>query len=318
MKKEKKDVRETVIVTGAGGAAGVAVVRALAGRCPVVAADCDPLAVGLHLADDHGVLPRADCPDFAAHLAKLAARTGATALVCTVAEEVPALHEGAGLLAEAGLRTWLPSAESVLTCSDKWRFARACADAGIPAPVTALGTVRGVPGPWIVKPRSGRGSRDVYAVDTPDEAAWALARVPDPIVQTRLTGAEFTVDALVGPDGRLAGAVPRWRLATKGGISTTGRTFDHPGLVDGVARLLAAVGLVGPANVQGFVSETGEISFMEVNPRFSGGLPLSLAAGADLVGEYLRVLDGLPLRPERLRARPGVTMLRHFEEVYVG
>lgn len=305
-----------VIVTGAGGAAGVAVIRALLGHRPVVAADCDPLAVGLHLADDHGLLPRGDHPDFAAHLAKLAARTGATALVCTVAEEIPALHEGAALLAEAGLRTWLPSAASARTCTDKWLFAQACAAIGVPTPPTGLGTVDGVPGPWIVKPRFGRGSRDVHAVDTSGEAAWALARVPDPIVQTRLTGAEFTVDALVDRDGTLVGAVPRLRLVTRAGISTTGRTFDHPALVAGVARLLNAVGLVGPANVQGFLDGSGGFAFTEVNPRMSGGLPLSLAAGADLVGEYLRGVDGLPLR--RITGRPDVTMLRHFEEVFVG
>lgn len=307
-----------VLVTGAGGAAGVAVVRALAGTRRVVAADCDPDAVGLHLADDAGVLPRADSPDFVTHLVKLAARTGATALVCTVAEEIPPLHEGADLLAEAGLRTWLPGAASVRTCADKWLFARACDATGTPAPRTALGTVDGVPGPWIVKPRFGRGSRDVYAVDTADEAAWAMARMAEPLVQTRLSGREFTVDALVDRRGHLAGAVPRLRLATKAGISTFGRTFDDPALVVAVGALLSAVGLVGPANVQGFLDGSGSFAFTEVNPRMSGGLPLSLAAGADFVGEYLREVDGLPARPDRLVGRAGVTMLRHFAEVFLG
>jgi carbamoyl-phosphate synthase large subunit len=56
----------------------------------------------------------------------------------------------------------------------------------------------------------------------------------------------------------------------------------------------------------------------EVNPRFSGGLPLTLAAGADVVEEYLRGVMGLPLRPERLVARPGVKMMRYFCEVFEG
>jgi len=296
----------------------VAVVRALAGRRLVVAADCDPAAVGLQLADDAGVLPRADSPDFVAHLAKLAGRTGATALVCTVAEEIPGLHDGAQLLAEAGLNTWLPTAHTVRTCTDKWLFALACLAGSIPAPSTALGTTDGVPGPWIVKPRFGRGSRDVYPVDTLADAAWILPRVPEPIVQTRLPGHEFTGDALVAPAGQLAGAVPRWRLETKAGISSKGRTFTCTPLVSEVRRLLGVVGLVGPANVQGFMEESGEFAFTEVNPRFSGGLPLSLAAGADLVGEYLRGLEGHSIRPERLTARPDVTMLRYFAEVYLG
>jgi carbamoyl-phosphate synthase large subunit len=135
-------------------------------------------------------------------------------------------------------------------------------------------------------------------------------------VQTRLSGAEFTVDALVNPHGQLAGAVPRWRLETKAGISTKGRTFHCQPLVSQVARLLNILGLVGPANIQGFHTAAGEFAFTEVNPRFSGGLPLSLAAGADFVGEYLRGLEGLPVRTERLIAQPGVTMLRHLDEVF--
>ena len=36
------------------------------------------------------------------------------------------------------------------------------------------------------------------------------------------------------------------------------------------------------------------------------------------VGEYLRGIQGMPLRPDHLAFRPGVTMLRHFEEVFEG
>jgi carbamoyl-phosphate synthase large subunit len=236
--------------------------------------------------------------------------------VPTVAEELVTLAEASETLAQAGLAHWLPTPTAVRACTDKWRFAHVLVEHGIAGPTTQLGSVEGVPGPWIVKPRFGRGSRDVIAVDDADELGWALAKVPDPIVQTRLSGREFTVDALVDRGGALAGAVPRWRLETKAGISTKGRTFEDKSLVREVGRVLSAVGLEGPANVQGFVDDAGEVSFMEVNPRFSGGLPLSLAAGADLVGEYVRGILGQPVRSERLAFKPGVTMLRHFAEVF--
>ena len=195
---------------------------------------------------------------------------------------------------EAGVATWLPAADAVTRCLDKWRFRAAVTAAGIAAPATGLGTADGVPGPWIVKPRFGRGSGDVYAVDEEDELAWALRRVPAPIVQTRLAGREFTVDALVDRDGRLAGAVPRWRIETKAGISTKGTTFADDRLVAGVGALTRTLGLTGPCNVQGFVAPDGSRWFVEVNPRFSGGLALSLAAGAELVAEYLHGMFGQP------------------------
>jgi carbamoyl-phosphate synthase large subunit len=304
----------TIIVTGAGGPAGVAVIRALrsAGH-RVVGADADASAVGLRLADEAAVLPRCSDAAFGDAVARLAHATGADALISTVAEELATID----VSHVTGLKTWFPTHDAVGRCVDKWAFAKTVADAGIPAPATNLGSTDGVAGPWIVKPRFGRGSRDVYLADTHDDAAWAMARVEDPIVQTRVGGREFTVDALVDREGALAGAVARWRDETRGGISTKGETFVDAALTATVAAVLTAVGLTGPANVQGFIDDGGA-TIVEVNPRFSGGLPLSLAAGADLVGEYLRGVIGLAPRPERLVPREGVRMMRYFDEVFEG
>jgi carbamoyl-phosphate synthase large subunit len=137
-------------------------------------------------------------------------------------------------------------------------------------------------------------------------------------VQTQLTGREFTLDALVDRSGTVVAAVPRWRLETKAGISTKGETFEDDEVVNVCSLVLKTVDLIGPANVQGFVAEDGAVVVHEVNPRFSGGLPLTVYSGADVVGEYLRAILGLPMRPERLVARPGVRMMRHFTEVFEG
>jgi carbamoyl-phosphate synthase large subunit len=308
-----------VLVTGAGGAAGVAVIRALreAGHY-ALAVDADPQAVGFQLADEGRVVPRFDDPTYLAAVIRIATVYEAQALICTVAEEYLVLATAQEYLEEAGLRTLMPSIDTVRTCVDKWLFAQAMDDAGLPVPATALGKATGVPGPWIVKPRNGRGSRDVHAVATKAALAAALTLTPEPIVQTQIAGREFTADALVFPSGEMCGVVPRWRLATKGGISTLGTTFEDHLVSDVVGRVLKAIGHVGPANVQGFVTADGSVVIVEVNPRFSGGLPLSLHAGADLVGEYLRAIMGREPRPERLVARPGVTMFRYFDEVYKG
>ncbi len=306
-----------VLVTGVGGAAGVAVMRALrdAGHT-VIGVDADPEAVGLRLSDEGYAVPRFDDPTFLSALIRVATVYDAQALMCTVAEEYHTLAVAGEFFEEAGVRTLMPSLETVRTCTDKWLFAQAMQSAALPVPATSLGAAGDVPGPWIVKPRYGRGSRDVHAVTTKKALAAAIALTPDPIVQTKIEGREFTADALVYPSGELCGVVPRWRLATKGGISTLGRTFDDHAVGDVVGRVLKAIGHVGPANVQGFVASDGSVTIVEVNPRFSGGLPLSLYAGADLVGEYLRAIMGREPRPERLVARAGVTMYRYFDEVY--
>jgi carbamoyl-phosphate synthase large subunit len=304
------------LVTGAGGAAGVAVLRALrAAGHHTIAVDADPDAVGLRLASEQATIPRSSDPRFADALLHVVDTTQPAALVTTVAEEIAALHELTDALDARNIGIWLPPTAAVAVCLDKWKFARVLTDAGIATPATGLGDAAGIPGPWIVKPRFGRGSRDVYDVEDPTELTWACRRTPEPIVQTAAPGAEFTADLLVDRDGRVVACVPRWRLETKAGISTKGETFKDATLDAVVARTVAAVGLQGALNLQGFVHD-GATTVVEINPRFSGGLPLSLAAGADLVGEHLRGTLGQPIRIERLQARAGVRMSRYFSECF--
>jgi carbamoyl-phosphate synthase large subunit len=307
----------SVLVTGAGGAAGIAVIRELHRRGePVLAVDADPTAAGLALADDYAVVPPASDDAFVDKLCAVVARSGADAVVSTVAEEMLVLAGREDELARAGAAIWLSPGSSLLTCVDKWAFACAMHEAGVPVPPTALRAKAGrLPGPWIVKPRFGRGSRDVYAVDTRTQMCAVLDRVADPIFQTRVAGREFTVDVLLDRYGSVAGAVPRWRLETKAGISTKGCTFDDPEVIDVASAAATCLGLEGAVNVQGFVDGRGRVWIIEVNPRVSGGLSLSQAAGADFVGELVRGTRRELIRPERLRFEAGITMRRYFEEV---
>ena len=307
----------TVLVTGVGGAAGVAVMRALQSRGHrVVGVDADPDAVGLILADEAHVVPRGDDPHFLAALLRVVTVSSAQAMICTVAEEYAALSGAKEYLDEAGVRTLMPSAAAVATCLDKWAFHEAMTAAGLPVPATGLGRAEGVPGPWIVKPRFGRGSRDIHIVPNQTRLRAAVSATPQPLVQTQLTGREFTADVLVDGSGSVLAVCPRWRLETKGGISTKGETFVDDEVANVVSLVVKAAGLTGPANVQGFVAEDGVVTFHEVNPRFSGGLPLTLHAGADVVTEYLREILGMRPRQERLMTRPGVQMRRFLAEVY--
>jgi carbamoyl-phosphate synthase large subunit len=308
-----------VLVTGAGGPAGIAVVRrlvALGHR--VVAVDCDWTAAGMALAAAGSTVPRADHPRFLDALLGVGAAHGADALVSTVAEELPALTAGAGRLAAAGLATWLPRLDAVEVCCDKGAFARRLADARVAHPPTTddPGRLSVVPGPWIVKPRAGRGSRGVRALDDARAVAAALARDAGLIAQTRLAGREFTADALIARDGRLLTVVPRWREETRGGISVKGTTFDSEAVTTVVAAALDAVGLTGPANVQGFVDDAGTATVVEINPRFSGGLPLTLAAGADVVAAYLAGIRDPQVHLPLLWFTPGVRMSRYLAETY--
>jgi carbamoyl-phosphate synthase large subunit len=314
-----RDCPPAVLVTGAGGPAGVAVIRRLGALgARVVAVDADPAAAGGALADVSVTVPRAEDPRFVGALVRAASTFDVDALISTVAEELPALTDEMDRLTGAGVATWLPDLAAVDLCCDKAAFAGRMVAAGVAHPATASSPweLARVPGPWIVKPRRGRGSRGLQLLDTREAVAAAVNGDPDAIAQTRLTGREFTADTLVDRDGNVLTVVPRWREETKAGISVKGSTFDSEAVTDMVARALGAVGLTGPGNVQGFVAADGAVTVVEINPRFSGGLPLTLAAGADVVATYLTGIRDPHAPLPHLYFTPGIRMSRYFAEAY--
>lgn len=310
--------RSVVLVTGAGSSVGMVMIRALGSiGYRVVAADSDPLATGLHMAHDFGVLPAANDRRFLPELLNLADRSGARILIPTVVEELFSLSAAQEYLRNIfGLSVWLPSQDAIIPCWDRWSFVEKGREAGLSIPASGLGTVNGVEGPWVVKSRYARGSNNVRSVDDLGELEFVMARTTEPIIQHRLAGREFTVDALAVSNGEMLGAVLQSRLGTTSSGSSAFETFSDNEVTKQVSRLVGVFGLEGPVKVQGFITDDGKVSLFGVKPTFSSGLSLSIAAGADLVGEYVHAIEGMPPRPDRLTFQPGVRMFRSFADIF--
>jgi carbamoyl-phosphate synthase large subunit len=307
-----------VLVTGAGGPSGISILRAMAGEpVELLAADIDPYAAGLYLVapERRAILPRGDDPGFADTLLALCRRLRVDVVVPTVDTELLPLAHDRGRYADAGVTLVVASAQTLEACLDKWELALRCRE-HVRVPETAVADAAfdpaSVPLPVIVKPRSGSGSRGIRLVERRAELE-ALPRDGTLLVQEHLPGAEYSLDVIARADGRVAGVVPRERLKVDSGIAVTGRTL-HDERLEGFARTVAQrIGLTTVANVQVKLDAGGEPALLEVNPRFPGTMPLTVAAGIDMprlaIGEALgRPIPGGPLPFE------DVAMVRYFNE----
>jgi len=81
-----------------------------------------------------------------------------------------------------------------------------------------------------------------------------------------------------------------------------------------VRRLGAGPGVI---TVQLFVTERSTIKILEVNPRFGGGAPLAIRAGADFPRWILQELSGQRPRIAFDRFEDGLVMLRYDGEVWL-
>ena len=294
-----------VLVTGTGGPAGVAVVRSLLRRSDVevFSADMDGWASGLYLVDaDHRrIVPRGAAADFVDTVLGMCRDDGITVLFPTVDVELEGLAARRTEFAAHGIQIAAPSSETLASTLDKHALAIAC-EGALRVPATELLDADGVASPWdfpvIVKPRRGAGSRGVRLVDDRDELE-DIGTGSDLIIQEHLPGAEYSVDVLAAPDGHVVAAVPRTRERVDSGVSIAGRTVRDPELVEAASAAARAVGLVGVANVQLRRDKDGVPALLEINPRFPGAMPLTIAAGVDMPSLYLDLLLGNPV-PEHV------------------
>jgi carbamoyl-phosphate synthase large subunit len=134
-------------------------------------------------------------------------------------------------------------------------------------------------------------------VRSPRELAFFLDYVADPIVQEYLDGPEFTIDVLCDGRGRPLSIVPRERVVIRAGVIDRGRTVNDPALIALAEQACQAIRFAGPINIQCRM-RGGEPVIFEINPRFSGGIPLTIQAGADFPQMLVRMALGRHVAPQ--------------------
>jgi carbamoyl-phosphate synthase large subunit len=135
------------------------------------------------------------------------------------------------------------------------------------------------------------------------------------MIQENLPGAEFSVDVIADAAGNVVAAVPRTRTRIDSGVAIAGRTLHDVALEKTAADVARAIGLTGVANVQLRYDTAGIPALLEVNPRFPGALPLTIAAGVDIPSLVLDLALGLPI-PKTIEFRE-VANVRYLEDVFV-
>jgi len=285
----------------------------------VWAADIDPNAAGLYLVppDRRLLVPRGDDTGFVAALLDWCRSEGIDVVFPTVDQELLPLAYDRSVFLANGVTLVLTEAQVLGTCLDKWRLYETCRG-HVPLPRTALldGSFEasGWELPLIAKPRSGSGSRDVQLLSS-TAGLDALPHDGTFLVQEHLPGEEHSVDVLASPDGRVLAAVPRLRLKIDSGVAVAGRTLHDPGLETLARDVATTVGLSWVGNVQTRRDTAGNARLLEVNPRFPGTMPLTVAAGIDMPAICLDMALGQPA-PAALTFRD-IAMVRYLEERFI-
>lgn len=172
--------------------------------------------------------------------------------------------------------------------------------------------------PAFIKPKDGSSSISAFKVENEKELELFAEQVPDYIIQPYISGTEYTVDIFCDFDGNPIFITPRIRLAVRAGeVLKTEIVQDHI-IIEEIKRLIADYKPCGQITVQLIRQNITEKDYyIEINPRFGGGAPLSIKAGADSAKALLELLNGKKLEYVSFAAEDGAVFIRFDQSIKV-
>jgi carbamoyl-phosphate synthase large subunit len=243
-------------------------------------------------------------------------------LIPTVDLDLKLLAQNKPKFAAAGCCVLVSTPDVVDICQDKRKTFRFLLKNGFDTPLTmsprAALSKKKLNWPCFLKPWDGYASRGNAIVNNREELSLFAKRIPNTICQEFIKGTEYTCDVYVDFNMEVRCVVPRKRIEVRAGEVSKGQVVKHPRIMSEAARLVKALG-AGPGviTLQLFLTGDGKIKFVEINPRFGGGVPLSIKAGANFPKWILQESLGEKTNIRFDGFKDNLIMLRYDSEVWL-
>lgn len=214
-------------------------------------------------------------------------------LIPTIDTDLLMLSQNKAKFDEIGTKVLVSKSDKIAICRDKNYTADFFEACGLKAPRTVNDyRLYHAPYPCFIKPKDGSSSINAFKVENESELKVYAEQVGDYIIQPFIGGTEYTVDIFCDYEGNPVFITPRIRVAVRAGeVLKTEIAMDEK-IIDECRKLIAEFQPCGPMTVQLIREETtGDDYYIEINPRFGGGAPLSMKAGARSAEAVLKLLS---------------------------
>ncbi|OAH54496.1 hypothetical protein AWH48_07815 [Domibacillus aminovorans] len=267
-------------------------------KSSVVAGDCSDTAPALYFADRTYKLPRISESNYITSIIDACNQENITLIVPTIDTDLLILAENKNFIEEkTNAKVLISDISVVKICRDKINTQKFLEENnfGIPKMYTDEEIENGdLQFPLFIKPKSGSSSINTFKVNDSNELKVYRSLVNDAVIQDFMEGQEFTVDVFLDFESTVITIVPRLRIATRSGEISKGKIIRDQEIIDDVTRLMKVLKPIGHITVQLMKTNKG-IEYIEVNPRFGGGAPMSIKSGADSCENLFRLLMGQKL-----------------------
>ena len=233
-------------------------------------------------------------PEYIRQLLEICKEDHIDLLIPTIDTDLLILSKNVQEFEKAGAKVLISKPEKIAVCRDKNYTADFFESCGLKAPRT-YNDYKKYSGeyPCFIKPKDGSSSINAFKVNDLGELEVYAEKIGDYIVQPYIEGKEYTIDIFCDFDGSPIYITPRERVAVRAGEVLKTKICMDDRMIQESRKLIEKFRPCGPMAVQLIRQDvTGEDYFIEINPRFGGGSPLSMNSGARSAEAILKMLSG--------------------------
>lgn len=290
-------------------------------RGRIVGVDFSEDAPAFHAVDKAYKICRIDDPLYISTLIDICKRESIHLLFPLIDTDLMSLAESRQAFAAAGTTAVISDPPVIEISLDKYKTRDFFAASGIDTPeVFDIEAILAGPAeyPLFMKPLDGNASKGIVKIRDERDLRFFKDYVANPILQEYVHGAEVTLDILFDFKGAVRCVVPRKRIEVRAGEVSKAVIIDNKKVVNAGWHLGSLLkGARGCINAQCFLTPDDKIKFVEINPRFGGGAPLSLHAGADFPKWIIEMYCGKDPGDVRDAYRKNIYMLRYDDAVFL-
>ena len=287
----------------------------------IVGTDTTELSPALQLCDAKHIVKPVTHRDYLKQILGLVRKEKVDLLVPTVDLDLKLLAENKTKFNKLGCSVLISKPDIIDICQDKRKTYQFLHENNFDTPMTLSlqGALRkrNLRFPCFLKPWDGYASRGNAIVNNKEELRVIGRKIPNCIVQSYALGEEYTCDVFVDFDMKVQCVVPRRRIEVRSGEVSKAQIVKDAAIMKQAAEVVGTLG-AGPGviTLQLIKDADENVEFIEINPRFGGGVPLSIKAGANFPKW---ILQGLVKKETRIKHdgfKDGLTMLRYDDEVW--
>ena len=214
-------------------------------------------------------------------------------IIPTIDTDLLVLAENKNKFEVIGTKVMISAPDMIRICRDKNNTSQFFVDCGLHAPMPVNDWKKYKSSyPAFIKPKDGSSSINAFKVDDVKKLEMYAGQIEDYIVQPFVSGREYTIDIFCDFNGNPISIVPRERVQVRAGEVLKTQICMKQTMIEESKALCKAFKPCGPMTVQLIRDDKGVDWFIEINPRFGGGAPLSMKAGARSAEAILKMLDG--------------------------